>query len=107
MQRLTIWTAAALAAGRALANPAPRPATTPAPRLQDAVLAGRAENSACTFSGSDGYSSASASKTACSTIVLSALTVPAGETLDMEGLNDGTTVSVTLMQGARVCAHSY
>ncbi|GAW22351.1 hypothetical protein ANO14919_118880 [Xylariales sp. No.14919] len=62
---------------------------TSAPRLEDAVVP-RAD--ACTFSGSLGYSSASVSKTSCSTIVLSSLQVPGGETLDLEGLNDGTTV---------------
>ncbi|KAF3765554.1 family 28 glycoside hydrolase [Cryphonectria parasitica EP155] len=46
----------------------------------------------CTFSGSDGYSSASASKKDCSTIVLSALSVPAGVTLDMTDLEDDTEV---------------
>ncbi|KAF3013316.1 hypothetical protein E8E14_011116 [Neopestalotiopsis sp. 37M] len=66
------------------------PAPTPAPDVKDAVA--RRADTTCTFSGSDGYSSASASKAACSTIVLSALTVPGGETLDLEDLNDGTTV---------------
>jgi hypothetical protein len=46
----------------------------------------------CTFSGSNGASSASKSKTACSTIVLSAVAVPSGTTLDLTGLKDGTTV---------------
>lgn len=69
------------------------PAPTPAPDVKDAVA--RRADTTCTFSGSDGYSSASASKAACSTIVLSALTVPGGETLDLEDLNDGTTVSQT------------
>ncbi|KAI0006985.1 glycoside hydrolase [Xylariaceae sp. FL0662B] len=67
------------------------PAPTPAPSLENA--AAKRDATACTFSGSDGYSSASASKAACSTIVLSALTVPAGVTLDLEDLNDGTTVT--------------
>ncbi|KAI0195153.1 glycoside hydrolase [Xylaria flabelliformis] len=67
----------------------PAPLVTPAPRLEDAV-APRAD--ACTFSGSLGYSSASVSKSSCSTIVLSSLQVPGGKTLNLEKLNDGTTV---------------
>ncbi len=43
-------------------------------------------------SGSSGYSLASVSKASCSTIVLSSLQVPGGETLNLENLNDGTTV---------------
>ncbi|KAA8576205.1 hypothetical protein EYC84_006358 [Monilinia fructicola] len=46
----------------------------------------------CTFSGSGGAASASKSKTSCSTIVLSALAVPSGTTLDLTGLNKGTKV---------------
>ncbi|PVH68588.1 glycoside hydrolase family 28 protein [Cadophora sp. DSE1049] len=46
----------------------------------------------CTFSGSLGYSSASKSKASCSTIILDALTVPAGKTLDMTDLPDNTVV---------------
>ncbi|KAI8949463.1 glycoside hydrolase [Xylaria longipes] len=67
----------------------PAPVVTPAPRLEDAV-APRAD--ACTFSGSLGYSSASVSKASCSTIILSSLQVPGGQTLNLEKLNDGTTV---------------
>lgn len=78
----------AFAIAKTLANSAP--AQTPAPSLRDAVI--KRANS-CTFSGSDGYSAASVSKTSCSTIVLSALTVPGGETLDLENLTNGTTVS--------------
>ncbi|KAJ2994844.1 hypothetical protein NUW58_g1439 [Xylaria curta] len=76
-----------LGANNVLGTPAP--IVTPAPRLEDAV-APRA--SACTFSGSLGYSSASVSKASCSTIVLSSLQVPGGQTLNLERLNDGTTV---------------
>ncbi|KAM0817579.1 putative Glycoside hydrolase [Seiridium cardinale] len=78
---------AALAIAKTLATPAPAP--TPPPNIEDAV-ARRADS--CTFTGSDGYSLASVSKNACSTIVLSALTVPGGQTLRLEKLNDGTTV---------------
>ncbi|EME86776.1 glycoside hydrolase family 28 protein [Pseudocercospora fijiensis CIRAD86] len=46
----------------------------------------------CTFSGSDGASLVSKSKSSCSTIVLSSLAVPAGMTLDLTKLQDGTHV---------------
>ncbi|KAI0486955.1 glycoside hydrolase [Xylaria cf. heliscus] len=67
----------------------PSPVVTPAPRLEDAVAP---RDTSCTFSGSLGYSSASVSKASCSTIVLSSLQVPGGQTLNLEKLNDGTTV---------------
>lgn len=65
---------------------APAPAPTVAPKLEDRATS-------CTFSGSGGASSASKSKTSCSTIVLSAVAVPSGITLDLTGLNSGTHVS--------------
>ncbi|KAF3025580.1 hypothetical protein G7054_g9827 [Neopestalotiopsis clavispora] len=46
--------------------------------------------SSCTFTDA---AAASASKTSCSDIVISGITVPAGETLDLTGLNSGTTVT--------------
>jgi hypothetical protein len=70
---------------QALAVPAPAP--TAAPDLQKRATT-------CTFSGSGGYSSASKSKTSCSTIILSALAVPSGVTLDLTGLNQGTKASL-------------
>lgn len=87
----------ALLARSALAVPAPAPAPTAAPspvEVERAIEARAVEARAatCTFSGSLGYSSASVSKAACSTIILDALTVPAGKTLDMTGLPDGTVV---------------
>ncbi|ESZ97988.1 Polygalacturonase 5 [Sclerotinia borealis F-4128] len=69
----------------ALVWAAPAPVPTSAPDL-----AKRATT--CTFSDSGGASSASKSKTSCSTIILSALAVPSGTTLDLTGLNEGTTV---------------
>ena len=69
----------------------PEPAgaqVTAAPKLAERATS-------CTFSGSNGASSASKSKTACSTIVLSAVAVPSGSTLDLTGLKDGTTVLLT------------
>lgn len=49
-------------------------------------------DSACTFTGSTGYSEVSQTKNECSTIILDSLEVPGGVTLDLEDLNDGTTV---------------
>ncbi|KAF2087956.1 glycoside hydrolase family 28 protein [Saccharata proteae CBS 121410] len=62
--------------------PAPSPAPTAPAKLEN-----RADS--CTFTDA---SAASESKADCSTIILSAITVPAGETLDMTDLNDGTYV---------------
>lgn len=90
LQRLTTLVST-FAVANVLANPAPAPLPTAAPDLRNAVI--KRANGSCTFSGTDGYSSASIAKTVCSTIVLSALTVPPGKKLDLEGLNDGTTVS--------------
>ena len=77
-----------LYASLASASPAD-PRVTAAPKLGD--LDKRATS--CTFSGSEGASSASKSKTSCSTIVLSDVAVPSGTTLDLTDLNEGTHVS--------------
>ena len=61
----------------------------PAPTAASAL---ERRSSTCTFSGSNGAASAIKSKTSCSTIVLSSVAVPAGTTLDLTGLNKGTTV---------------
>ncbi|PKX93598.1 glycoside hydrolase family 28 protein [Aspergillus novofumigatus IBT 16806] len=50
------------------------------------------KRASCTFSGSNGAAAAMASQKACSTIVLSSVAVPAGTTLDLSDLADGTTV---------------
>ncbi|KAF2176444.1 glycoside hydrolase family 28 protein [Zopfia rhizophila CBS 207.26] len=63
-------------------NAVPAPAPTTAAKLQDRA-------SSCTFTNA---ASASSSKTSCSTIVLSNVAVPPGTTLDLTGLNTGTTV---------------
>ena len=68
------------------ASPVAKPAITAAPDLK---LAKRAS---CTFSGSNGASLASKSKTSCATIVLSNVAVPSGTTLDLSGLSSGTSV---------------
>ncbi|KAH8657737.1 BcPG4, endopolygalacturonase 4 [Xylariales sp. PMI_506] len=78
------------AAAPVMASPAPAP--TPAPSQGEVKRAIEERAAACTFSGSAGYSSASKSKSSCSTIVLDALTVPAGKTLDLTDLPDDTTV---------------
>ncbi|KAJ5805957.1 uncharacterized protein N7503_003559 [Penicillium pulvis] len=75
---------AALAAG-VVASPVAEPAITEAPSL-----AKRATS--CTFSGSEGASKASVSQKSCSTIILSAVAVPSGTTLDLSDLEDDTTV---------------
>ncbi|EKG17382.1 Glycoside hydrolase family 28 [Macrophomina phaseolina MS6] len=69
------------------AAPAAAPAPTAAPRLEDAQIGKRA--SSCTFTDA---ANASKSKSSCATIILSGITVPAGETLDMTGLEDNTYV---------------
>ncbi|UKZ96427.1 uncharacterized protein TrAFT101_011219 [Trichoderma asperellum] len=61
------------------------PAVTQGPKLEDRATT-------CTFSGSNGASSASKSQKSCATIVLSNVAVPSGVTLDLSDLNDGTTV---------------
>jgi polygalacturonase len=58
--------------------------TTPVPTAVDRRA------TSCTFTDA---AVASALKKSCSTIVLSGITVPAGTTLDMTGLNRGTQVS--------------
>ncbi|TID21016.1 endopolygalacturonase C [Venturia nashicola] len=80
----------AFAVAHVLANPAPAPAPAAAPDLGNAAI--QRSNISCTFSGTDGWALAHVSKTACSTIVLSSLTVPGGKTLNLDGLNKGTTV---------------
>lgn len=79
----------------ALASPVAGPhaaAITPAPAAPQ--IAKRATS--CTFSGSNGASLASVSQKSCSTIVLSAVAVPSGTTLNLSNLPDDTTVSQAL-----------
>lgn len=68
-----------------LATPVAQPAITQAPSLEKRATS-------CTFSGSNGASSASKSQKSCSTIVLSNVAVPSGTTLDLSDLADDTTV---------------
>lgn len=81
---------AAFLAASALTSAAPAPLPTPAPDLSKAK--GKRATS-CTFSGSNGYSLASVSQKDCATIVLSALSVPSGVTLNLSDLEDDTAVS--------------
>lgn len=46
----------------------------------------------CTFSGSSGAAQAMKAQASCSTITLNSMTVPAGKTLDLSSLKDGTRV---------------
>ncbi|KAI1175653.1 glycoside hydrolase [Nemania sp. FL0916] len=78
----------ALGATGALASPVAAPAPTPAPSLDNALQ----KRASCTFSGSNGASSASKSQGSCATIVLSNVAVPSGTTLDLSDLEDGTHV---------------
>lgn len=90
---LALSAKAVLAVPAAEAGPAPTPAPSPhevARAIEDRAIEARAAT--CTFTGSLGYSSASKSKASCSTIILDALTVPAGKTLDMTDLPDDTTI---------------
>jgi hypothetical protein len=66
--------------------------TTPVPTAVDRRA------TSCTFTDAV---AASASKKSCSTIVLSGITVPAGTTLDMTGLNSGTQVSKSYLMITR------
>ncbi|PSR90786.1 polygalacturonase [Coniella lustricola] len=68
----------------------PMPGPTPAPDLSKAKAAKRATS--CTFSGSNGYSLASVSQKSCETIVLSALSVPSGVTLNLSDMEEDTTI---------------
>ncbi|KAK3058726.1 hypothetical protein LTR09_000291 [Extremus antarcticus] len=70
-----------------LSTPISSPLSTPAP---DAAIVKRATS--CTFSGSKGAASASASQKSCATIVLSNVAVPSGTTLDLSNLNSDTHV---------------
>ena len=53
------------------------------------------ERASCTFTDA---AAAIASKKACSTITLNSVVVPAGTTLDLTGLADGTKVSYHLIR---------
>ena len=79
--------AASAQASPVAAADAAGPLITPAPEA-----AQLAKRTSCTFSGSNGASSASKSQKSCATIVMSGVTVPSGTTLDLSDLEDGTHV---------------
>ncbi|KAJ5621323.1 family 28 glycoside hydrolase [Penicillium herquei] len=85
MPRLAASLALAALAACAVASPVAEPAITEAPKL-----AKRATS--CTFSGSSGAASASASQKSCSTIILSDIAVPSGTTLELTDMEDDTTI---------------
>ncbi|KAJ8062312.1 hypothetical protein OCU04_008859 [Sclerotinia nivalis] len=70
----------------------PAPAPTAAPKAADALAAIEKRAGSCTFSGSGGAAAAIKSKASCATIVISAVAVPSGTTLDLTGLKSGTHV---------------
>ncbi|GLI73342.1 hypothetical protein PoHVEF18_001559 [Penicillium ochrochloron] len=84
MPQIFNYLAIAALAACAVATPVAEPAITAAPSLE--------KRASCTFSGSNGAASASASQKSCATIVLSNVAVPSGVTLDLSSLNDGTQV---------------
>ena len=81
---ISIFVSAVVSTG-AVASAAAEPTVT-----QAANLAERA--AACTFTGNTGAAQASASQRLCSTIVLSDVAVPSGQALDLDDLQDDTTV---------------
>ncbi|KAI1322166.1 polygalacturonase [Xylariaceae sp. FL0255] len=92
------YTPAIILGFAALAAAAPRPLITAAP---DPALAKRATT--CTFSGANGYSLASVSQKSCSTLILSALSVPAGEMLNLSDMEEDTAI---IFEGTTSFAYS-
>lgn len=88
--KAAVVVASPLAAAAAVGIAAPEPTVAPSPREVERAI--QARSATCKFTGTAGYSSASKSKSSCSTIILDALTVPAGVTLDMTDLPDNTVV---------------
>lgn len=65
--------------------------------LASGALAADNTTFGCTFSGPDGYLQISQAKNSCSDIVLDSLEIPGGVTLNLEKLNDGTTVRIAVL----------
>jgi galacturan 1,4-alpha-galacturonidase len=78
---------ALLLSSAAFVSASPMPKPTAAPNLENAGLGKRATT--CTFTAA---SQVSKSKTDCATIVLDAIAVPSGTTLDLTDLTEGTSV---------------
>lgn len=85
MYKFVTALAIASLAASVFSSPVAEPAITEAPSLEKRATS-------CTFSGSNGASSASKSQQSCSTIILSDVAVPSGTTLDLSNLEDDTTV---------------
>lgn len=79
-----------ISAGASLVAAAPAPLPTAAPDLANAAV--KRAGTACTFTDATAVSN---SKASCATIVIDSITVPAGETLDLTDLSDGTAVQFT------------
>ncbi|WPG98799.1 extracellular polygalacturonase, putative [Acrodontium crateriforme] len=84
-----IWSSILLSAACSISGIQASPVAGPQP-IEASSLEARTDK--CEFSGKDGAALAIKSKTSCSTIVLSSIFVPAGTTLDLDGLNDHTHV---------------
>ncbi|RDW82043.1 hypothetical protein BP6252_03155 [Coleophoma cylindrospora] len=78
-----------LSSAAALVSAIPAPAPTAAPNLDEAQPLQK--RTSCTFTGSNA-AAVSASAKNCATVVISAMTVPSGTTLDMSKLSQGSTV---------------
>ncbi|KAJ6014929.1 family 28 glycoside hydrolase [Penicillium herquei] len=89
MTRLAVSLALAALAACVVASPVAEPVAGPA-ITEAPKLAKRATS--CTFSGSSGAASASASQKSCSTIILSAIAVPSGTTLELTDMEEDTTI---------------
>nr|Q12708.1 RecName: Full=Endo-polygalacturonase; Short=PG; AltName: Full=Pectinase; Flags: Precursor [Sclerotinia sclerotiorum]AAC14466.1 endopolygalacturonase [Sclerotinia sclerotiorum] len=76
----------------AAVSAAPAPAPTAAPNVADALAAVEKRAGSCTFSDPAVPLPAIKSKASCATIVISAVAVPSGTTLDLTGLKSGTHV---------------
>ena len=92
----TSSSAAAPSSVYAAADSSSAVSATPIPSAGTATISA---DSGCTFTDAD---AAEASKGSCSNIVLDGITVPAGETLDLSDLNDGTSVSHFIIKRQRL-----
>ncbi|RDW62700.1 hypothetical protein BP5796_11002 [Coleophoma crateriformis] len=79
----------ALSSAAVLVSAMPAPVPTAAPNLDEAQTLQK--RTSCTFTGSNA-AAVSASAKNCATVVISAMTVPSGTTLDMSKLSQGSTV---------------
>ncbi|KAH9871903.1 hypothetical protein J1614_006161 [Plenodomus biglobosus] len=77
----------------------------PAPEINEAhdAPAAAKRQASCTFTGAGGAAQATQAVKRCPTMILNNLIVPAGTTLDLSGLADGTNV---IFQGTTTWGHS-